>query len=208
MQDGAVAIEETLRALDDLVTAGKVRYVGCSNYTGYRLTESLWAADTLRTHRFESVQLQWSLAARGCEREIVPACRAFGLGALVWSPLARGFLSGKYKRGQTPPPGTRLETWTDSYKAYDNDAMWNLLDVLGRIATRRETTHAAVALGWLLAKPETSTVIVGARTVAQLDDNVKALDVRLSPEEVKELDDASKPKWEYPYDFIGQREAW
>jgi aryl-alcohol dehydrogenase-like predicted oxidoreductase len=208
MQDGAVAIEETLRALDDLVTQGKVRYIGCSNYTGYRLVESLWAADKLRTHRYESIQLQWSLAVRSAERELIPAARAFGLGTLIWSPLARGFLSGKYRRGQAPPPGTRLESWQDSYKAYDNDRMWSLVDVIGRIAKRHETTHAAVSLAWLLAQPETTSVIVGARTVAQLEGNLKALDVKLTSDDVKELDQASKPDWDYPYAFIGMREAW
>ena len=208
MQDTSVIIDETLRALDDLVTQGKVRYIGCSNYTGYRLTESLWVAEKLRTHRYESVQLQWSLAVRAAERELVPACRAFGLGTLVWSPLARGFLSGKYKRGQAPPPGTRLESWKDSYKAFDNDRMWNLLEVVERVAKRRETTHAAVALAWLLSKPETSTILVGARTVSQLDDNLRAVEVRLSGEDVKELDDASTPSWDYPYEFIARQQSW
>jgi aryl-alcohol dehydrogenase-like predicted oxidoreductase len=208
MQDTSVAIDETLRALDDLVTQGKVRYIGCSNYTGYRLVESLWSADKLRTHRYESLQLQWSLAVRAAEREMLPACRAFELGTLIWSPLARGFLSGKYKRNQAPPPGTRLETWQDSYKAYDNDRMWNLIDVLERVAKRREATHAAVALAWLLAKPETTSVIVGARTVAQLEDNLRACDVKLSAEDVKDLDDASSPTWDYPYDFIGRQQRW
>jgi aryl-alcohol dehydrogenase-like predicted oxidoreductase len=208
MQDTTVGIDETLRALDDLVTQGKIRYFGCSNYTGYRLVESLWVADSLSTRRYESVQLQWSLAVRAAEREIIPACRAFGLGTLIWSPLARGFLSGKYKRGQPPPPGTRLETWTDSYKAYDSDRHWNLLDVLGRVAQRRETTHAAVALAWLLAKPETTSIIVGARTVSQLDDNLRAVEVQLSADDVKDLDAASAPSWEYPYDFIGRQQQW
>ena len=172
MQDTSVAIDETLRALDDLVRQGKVRYIGCSNYTGYRLVESFWTAEKVNTHRYESVQLQWSLAERGAEREVLPACRAFEVGTLLWSPLARGFLSGKYQRNQPPPAGTRLESWKDSYKAYDTDRMWNVVDLLGRIAKRRETTHAAVALAWLLAKPETTSIIVGARTVAQLDDNL------------------------------------
>ncbi len=97
MQDTTVRIDETLRALSDLVTAGKVRYVGCSNYAGYRLVESLWSAERHGTHRYESVQLQWSLLERGAEREVVPACREFGVGVLVWSPLAAGFLSGKYR---------------------------------------------------------------------------------------------------------------
>jgi aryl-alcohol dehydrogenase-like predicted oxidoreductase len=208
MQDGRVPIEETLRALDDLVTQGKVRYIGCSNYAGYRLVESLWSADRQRTHRYESVQLQWSLAVRDAEREVVPACRTFGLGTLIWSPLARGFLSGKYKRGQAPPPGSRLESWQDTYRAFDNDKMWNLLEVVGNVAERHGTTHSAVSLAWLAARPEVSTIIVGARSEQQLDENLKALDVRLSREDIQQLDEASKPDWGYPYAFIGRMEAW
>jgi aryl-alcohol dehydrogenase-like predicted oxidoreductase len=208
MQDTSVAIDETLRALDDLVTQGKVRYIGCSNYAGYRLVESLWTAEKLRTHRFESVQLQWSLAVRAAEREIIPACRTFGLGTLIWSPLARGFLSGKYRRNQAPPTGTRLESWQDSYKAYDNDRMWNLVDALGKVAARRETTHAAAALAWLLAKPETTSVIIGARTEKQLDDNLLATSVKLTAEDVTELDTVSMPAWDYPYDFISRLQTW
>jgi aryl-alcohol dehydrogenase-like predicted oxidoreductase len=208
MQDTSVAIDETLRALDDLVTQGKVRYIGCSNYAGYRLVESLWTAEKLRTHRFESVQLQWSLAVRAAEREIIPACRTFGLGTLIWSPLARGFLSGKYRRNQAPPTGTRLESWQDSYKAYDNDRMWTLIDVLGKVAARRETTHAGAALAWLLAKPETTSVIIGARNEKQIDDNLLAVNVKLTTEDVAELDTVSMPSWEYPYDFIGRLQPW
>ncbi len=208
MQDGSVPIEETLRALDDLVTQGKIRYVGCSNYTGYRLVESLWSAERNRTHRYESVQLQWSLAARDAERELVPACHAFGLGVLVWSPLARGFLTGKYRRGEPPPPGSRLESWQDSWRAYDRDPMWDMLDAVGRVAGRHGTTHAAVSLAWLLARPEVSTLIVGARTVEQLEQNLRALEVRLGANDLRELDEASRPDWGYPYAFIGQREPW
>jgi aryl-alcohol dehydrogenase-like predicted oxidoreductase len=208
MQDTSVPIEETLRALDDLVTQGKVRYTGCSNYTGYRLVESLWAADKRSLHRFESVQLQWSLVVRDAEREVVPACRAFGLGVLVWSPLARGFLSGKYQRGQAPPAGSRLESWKDTYAAYDNDRSWKLIDALGKVAARHGTTHAAVALAWLLARPEVSTIIIGARTPEQLQDNLKALEVKLAPADVAELDAASKPDWGYPYSFIERMQRW
>lgn len=201
-------IEETMRALDDLVTQGKVRYVGCSNYTGYRLVESLWAADKLRTHRYESVQLQWSLLERGCEREVVPACREFGLGTLVWSPLASGFLSGKYRRGQAPPAGARLTEWKDTMKRLGQDRSYDVLDVLDKLAKRREASMAQTALAWLLAKKEVSTVILGARTLAQLDDNLKAVDVKLSPEDVKELDDASAPDWAYPYAMIARSQQW
>ncbi|HEY4119884.1 MAG TPA: aldo/keto reductase [Byssovorax sp.] len=208
MQDAATSIDETLRAFDDLVTAGKIRYAGCSNYTGYRLVESLWSSEKRSTVRYESVQLQWSLAVRDAEREIVPACKAFGLGTLVWSPLASGFLSGKYQRGQKPPAGARLDQWKDTWKRYDNDKSWALLDAIGRVGKRHEATHAAVSLAWLLAKKETSSIIMGARDVAQLQGNLKALEVKLTEADVKELDDASKPEWGYPYSFIGGREAW
>ena len=208
MQDRTVPIHETLRALDDLVTQGKVRYVGCSNYTGYRMVEALWSADARSTTRYESTQIQWSLLVRDAEREVVPACRAFGMGILVWSPLARGFLSGKYQRGMSPPKGSRLEAWQDSYKALDKESNWAILDAVTAIAKRRETAPSAVALAWLLAKPEVTSLIVGARTVAQLDDNLRALDVKLTAEDVAELDKVSKPAWGYPYDFIGMREPW
>lgn len=208
MQDGSVPIEETLRALDDLVTSGKVRYIGCSNYAAYRLVESLWAADRLRTHRYASVQLQWSLAVRDAEREVIPACRRFDIGTLIWSPLARGFLSGKYQKGQKAPEGSRLDSWQDSYAQFDNDRMWKLIDVLGDVAKRHETTHAAIALAWLLNRSETTSVIMGARTMDQLNANLKAANVKLTQNDVQALDDASKPAWGYPYDFIARLEQW
>lgn len=208
MQDRSVPIHETLRALDDLVTQGKVRYIGCSNYAGYRLTESLWSADKHGTVRFESTQVQWSLVTRDVEREVIPAVKAFGLGTLVWSPLARGFLSGKYKRGMAPPAGSRLDSWQDSYRSIDKERNWNVLSAVESIAQRRGTSPAAVALAWLMARPECTSIIVGARTVAQLDDNLRALEVKLSPEEVGELDKVSRPEWGYPYDFIAMREPW
>jgi aryl-alcohol dehydrogenase-like predicted oxidoreductase len=208
MQDRSVPIEETLRALDDLTRAGKIRYASCSNYTGYRLTESLWAADKRGTVRYDGVQLQWSLVAREAEREVVPAARAFGLGVLVWGPLGRGFLSGKYQRGAMPPKGSRLETWKDSWAAIATEQNWKTLDVLQAVARRRETTPAATALAWLLRKPEVSSVIIGSRTVAQLQDNLRALDVKLTADDLAELDKASEPAWGYPYSFIGSREPW
>jgi aryl-alcohol dehydrogenase-like predicted oxidoreductase len=207
MQDTSVRIEETLRALDDLVTQGKVRYIGCSNYAGYRLVESLWAAEKTRTHRYESVQLQWSLLERGAEHEVVPACKANGVGILVWSPLASGFLSGKYRRDQPPPAGARLTEWKDTMKRIGEGRSYDLIDVLEKIAKRREATPAQTAIAWLLARREVSSVILGARTVAQLDDNLRAAEIKLAPEDVKELDDASAPDWAYPYAFIGRVQA-
>jgi aryl-alcohol dehydrogenase-like predicted oxidoreductase len=208
MQDGSVAIDETLRALDDLVRQGKVRYIGCSNYTGYRLVESLWSADRRNTARFECVQLQWSLAVRDAEREVIPACRAFGLGTLVWSPLARGFLSGKYRRNEPPPAGTRLEAWKDSFRSLDNDRGWAVVEAVRAVAEKHDTTCSAVALAWLLAKPETSSIIVGARSVSQLEENLAALELALEPADLERLDSASRPEWGYPYSFIAAREPW
>jgi aryl-alcohol dehydrogenase-like predicted oxidoreductase len=208
MQDNTVRIEETMRALSDLVTQGKVRYVGCSNYTGYRLVESLWASEKIGGHRYESVQLQWSLLERGAEREVVPACRQFGLGILVWSPLAAGFLSGKYRRGQPLPTGARLTEWKDTMKRVGQERSYDLLDKLDVIAKRREATPAQVSLAWLLAKSEVTSIILGARTEAQLDDNMRATEIKLSPEDVKELDEASAPDWAYPYSMIGRSQRW
>ena len=208
MQDRTVPIEETLAALDDLVRAGKVLYIGCSNYAGYRLVESLWAADRRHLVPYASVQMQWSLAAREGERELVPAARAFGLGVLAWSPLARGFLSGKYRRGAPPPAGTRLAVWQDTWKMFDNDRCWRVLDAVLAVASRLGSTPSAVSLAWLLGRPELSSVIIGARTEAQLEENLQALSVKLPPEEVAELDRVSAPDWGYPQSFIGAREPW
>ncbi len=208
MQDTSVRVDETLRALDDLVTQGKVRYVGCSNYTGYRLVESLWSAEKNRTHRYESAQLQWNLLERGAEREVIPACRAHGVGVLVWSPLASGFLSGKYRRGKPAPEGARLAEWKDTMARVGVDRAYDLIEIMDDVAKRHETSHAAIALAWLLARKETSSVIVGARTVAQLDDNLRALEVKLAPEDVAKLDLASAPDWAYPYSFIGRSQPW
>lgn len=208
MQDGAVPIDETLRALDDLVRAGKVRYAGCSNYTGYRLVESLWAADRLSVPRYASVQLQWSLVERGAEREVIPACRAFGVGVLVWSPLGRGLLSGKYKKDMEPPAGTRLSEWKDTWRKYNVDGTWRAVEAVQAAAAELGSTPARVALAWLLGKAEVTSVIVGARTVAQLDDNAAALELKLPAEVLARLEAATLPSWQYPYDFIGAREPW
>lgn len=208
MQDRTVRIEETMRALDDLVRQGKVRYVGCSNYTGYRLAEAMGSSEHRGTVRYESVQLQWSLVVRGAEREVLPACEAFGVGVMVWSPLARGFLSGKYTKGMAPPPGARLEQWKDSYRSIDRDENWRILDTVREIAARHETSPAAVSLAWLLAKKVVSTIVVGARTVDQWKDNMRALRVNLTTDEVRTLDEVSAPAWGYPYDFIAMREPW
>jgi aryl-alcohol dehydrogenase-like predicted oxidoreductase len=202
MQDIETPEEETLRALDDLVRAGKVLYLGASNYAAYRLTDSQWIAKTEHLSRFVALQMQYSLLVRDLEREHVPVCRQFGLGILPWSPLAGGFLSGKYRRDQPPPAGTRLEKWKARFADNDNERGWRTLDAVLALAKERETTPAAIALAWLLAKPTVTSVIFGARSIAQLDDNLKAAEVKLSADDVQKLDDASAFELGYPYKFL------
>ncbi len=208
MQDRRAPIEETLQALDDLVKAGKVRYVGCSNYTGYRLGEAVGAAGAMNVQGYASVQFQWSLIVREAEREVVPACRAFGLGMLIWSPLSRGFLSGKYRPGMPPPAGTRLSEWRDSWKQIDREHNWKVLEAVDAVAKKYGSTPAAISLAWLRQQPGMTSIIIGARNVKQLDENLACLSIRLDPDDVKLLDTASKIDWGYPYSFIGTREPW
>jgi aryl-alcohol dehydrogenase-like predicted oxidoreductase len=202
MQDIDTPEEETLRALDDLVHAGKVLYLGASNYAAYRLTDSQWISKTEHLHRFVALQMQYSLLVRDLEREHIPVCRQFGLGVLPWSPLAGGFLSGKYQRDQRPPPGARLDKWKDRFADMDNDRGWRTVGAVAAMAREKETTPSAIALAWLLAKPAVTSVIFGARSVEQLDDNLKAADVKLTAEDVGKLDEASAYDLGYPYKFI------
>jgi aryl-alcohol dehydrogenase-like predicted oxidoreductase len=187
-----------------LVRAGKVLYLGASNYAAYRLTDSQWISKTCNLHRFVALQMQYSLMVRDLEREHIPVCKQFGMGVLPWSPLAGGFLSGKYTRNQAPPPGVRLEKWKERFADVDNDRGWRTIDALHALAKEHSTTASAVALAWLLAKPTVSSVIFGARSIEQLEDNLKATEVKLTADNVKALDDASAFDIGYPYKFIGQ----
>ena len=202
MQDLDTPEEETLRALDDLVRAGKVLYLGCSNYAAYRLTDSLWLSRSLGLERFVALQAQYSLVVRELEREHVPLCEKFGLGILPWSPLASGFLSGKYKKDAPPPAGSRLDKWKDSLGRFDTARNWKVLAAVEGVAKELGTSTSAVALRWLVQKPAVSSVIMGVRNLAQLDDNLKAGELRLSAEAMKRLDEASAFELGYPYDFM------
>ncbi|MCE9575142.1 MAG: aldo/keto reductase [Deltaproteobacteria bacterium] len=206
MQDITVPEDETLRALDDLVRAGKVLYTGCSNYAAYRLTDSLWTSKTQHLASFVTLQAQYSLIARDLEREHVPLSRRHGLGILPWSPLASGFLSGKYRRGAAAPDGARLALG-GRMSRYDNERNWRIVEALVAVAEQINATPAQVALAWLIARPQVTSVIFGARSVAQLDDNVKAAELQLAPAHMKELDDASSFELGYPYDFIGRTQG-
>ncbi len=209
MQDLETPEEETLRALDDLVRQGKVLYLGASNYAAYRLTDSLWISRTRDLERFVSLQAQYNLVTRSLEREHVPLCREHGIGLLPWSPLAGGFLSGKYRKDQAPPAGARLERWRERLEGFDNERNWRILDALQSVARESDSTVARVALAWLLARPTVSSVVFGARSVAQLEDNVKASELKLGSEQMKQLDEASAYELGYPYEFLARiQSSW
>ncbi|MDB4957982.1 MAG: L-fuco-beta-pyranose dehydrogenase [Myxococcales bacterium] len=201
MQDITVPEEETLRALDDLVRAGKVIYIGCSNYAAYRMMHSLALAKTNSWARYVTLQAQYSLVVRDVEREHVPLCRQEGLGLLPWSPLAAGFLSGKFERGKPADAGSRLGA-KDRLARYDNDRNWKIIDAVRAVAREVGATPSAVSLAWLLAKPQVTSVIFGARTPDQLEDNLKAADLELGGKHVETLDQASAFDLGYPYSFI------
>jgi aryl-alcohol dehydrogenase-like predicted oxidoreductase len=204
VDDETTPLDETMSVLDDLVREGKVLYIGASNYQGYRLTESWWLSHTRGLERFVALQSQYSLMVRDLERECVPVCRDKGIGILPWSPLGGGFLSGKYRKGQEPPAGSRLDKWRERLARFDSPRNWRILDALTSVSEALGATPASVALAWLLAKPQVTSVIFGARTVEQVSENLAATEVTLSPAQVTELDEASAFEIGYPYDFIGR----
>ena len=197
--DGLTPLEETLSALDALVRSGKVRYVGSSNYTARQLMKSLWISDRDGLESFVSEQIYYSLQARDAENELIPIAVDEGLGVLVWSPLAGGLLSGKYRRGQKAPQGTRrFEGWSEP-PVHDEDRLYDTIDALVELGERHGVSAAQVALAYTLAKPAVTSVIVGARTEEQLADNLAAAELRLSDDELRRLDDVSAVPLLYPY---------
>jgi aryl-alcohol dehydrogenase-like predicted oxidoreductase len=197
--DGQTPLEETLDTLDGLVRAGKVRYIGCSNFAGWQLAKALGISDRLGLQRFASQQIYYSLQAREAEYELVPAALDQGVGILVWSPLAGGLLTGKYRRDHPDPEvGRHLTAWSEP-PIRDQEQLYDIVEVLVEIAEGRGISAAQVALAYTLGKPGVSTVIVGARTEEQLADNLQAADVVLSGEERARLDEASALPLLYPY---------
>ena len=197
--DGQTPLEETLAALDDLVRSGKVRYVGCSNYTGWQLMKALGLSERLGLERFVSQQIHYTLQAREAEYELIPAGLDAGVGVMVWSPLAGGLLSGKYRRGEQGPEGARQLTDWDEPPVRDPDALYDVVDVLVEIAEDRGVSAAQVALAWLLGRPGVSTVVIGARTDEQLADNLAAAELELSGDDRARLDEVSAPPLLYPH---------
>ena len=203
--DPLTPLDETLRFLDDAVTAGKIGYVGLSNYAGWQIQKLVDLAD--HTHRVRPVTLQpqYNLLVREIEWEIVPACESTGLGLLPWSPLGGGWLTGKYSREERPTGDTRLgDDPNRGVEAYDRRSSvqrtWDVIDAVETIATERGVSMAQVALSWLVDRPLVTSVILGARTLEQLDDNLSASGLHLTPEETAKLDAVSDPApADYPY---------
>lgn len=196
--DELTAMEETLRALDDLVRSGKVRYVGCSNFSAWHLMKALATSDRLLLERYASLQAYYNLVARELEWELLPLCLDQGVGVLVWSPLAGGFLSGKFRRDTPVLAGTRRAE-LGSPSAFDEEHGFGIVDVLDEIARARGVSVAQVALNWLLARPAVTSLVIGARNREQLEDNLAAPQWALSSEEVARLDAASDRPVPYPY---------
>ncbi len=197
--DGQTPLEETLRALDLLVQSGKVRYIGASNYAAWQLMKALGTSERLGLPQFVSQQIYYSLQGREAEYELVPLAVDQGLGILVWSPLAGGLLSGKYRRGQQPPAGSRHLTDWGEPPVYDEEGVYDIIEVLVKIAEQRGVSAAQVALAYTLAKPAVTSLVIGARSDEQLADNLAAADLTLSDDERAQLDAASAPPLLYPY---------
>jgi aryl-alcohol dehydrogenase-like predicted oxidoreductase len=206
--DPLTPLEETLRTLDGFVRAGKIRYYGLSNFTGWQLTKAVHLARALNVAGPVTLQPQYSLLVREIEWEIVPAAVDAGLGLLPWSPLGGGWLSGKYKRDERPLGATRLgEDPNRGMEAYDRRGTpraWEVIDAVQKVARERHVSMPEVALAWVADRPAVTSTILGARTVEQLETNLRAADLRLTTEEIAALEAASDPRpADYPYGEMG-----
>jgi aryl-alcohol dehydrogenase-like predicted oxidoreductase len=197
--DGSTPLEETLAALEHLVVAGKVRYVGVSNYSGWQLMKALGISERAGLPRFVSQQIYYSLQERSAEYELLPLAVDQGLGTMVWSPLAGGLLSGKYRRDQRPSDASRhLTDWSEP-PVHDEDVLYDTIDVLVGIGEDHGVSAAQVALAWLLTRPTIATIVIGARTDEQLADNLRAADLTLGQDELRRLEAVSRPRLIYPH---------
>jgi aryl-alcohol dehydrogenase-like predicted oxidoreductase len=204
--DGVTPLEETLSALTDLVRSGKVRYIGVSNFTGWQLMKSVCVSEANGLEKFVCLQPQYSLVERNIEREILPICVEEGLGVIPWSPLGGGFLSGKYRRDEEPPEGSRISEAVESREEYwdrrATERNWAALDVVGRISEETGKSYAQISLNWLLRQSGVTAPIIGARTLEQLEDNIGASGWELTGGQVEDLSEASALEDVYPYRFI------
>ena len=195
-QDLATPAEEVMRALDDLVSRGLVRYVGCSNWQAWRIMKAQGIADKRGWARFETLQAYYSIAGRGLERDIVPLLDDQKMGLMVWSPLAGGILSGKFGPGANGPQDARRTKF--DFPPVDKERAWPIVDAMREIGKPKGVSPARVALAWVLSKPFVTSVIIGVKTLEQLNDNLAAAELSLSPDEIKRLDELSALTPEYP----------
>jgi aryl-alcohol dehydrogenase-like predicted oxidoreductase len=192
--DSQVPIDETLRALDDLVRQGKVRYIGTSTYAAWQSVEALWASKELGLNRFVSEQPPYSLADRRIERELLPMAQTFGYGIIPWSPLAGGLLTGKYGRGkETPAQARYADASRSNLSARVTERLFDALEALEAFVSERGESMSAVALAWVLQRPGVTSPIIGSRTLEQLEDNLTAIDVKLTKEDTARLDEIFPP---------------
>jgi len=194
--DSVTPVEETIRALDILVQQGKVRYIGCSNWQAWKIAKALGVSELRNLARFDTLQAYYSIAGRDLEREIVPLLESEKVGLLVWSPLAGGLLSGKYSRTQQKPEDSRRTSY--DFPIVDKERTWRILEVMAPIAKAHECTPARLSLAWLLAKPVITSVIIGAKRLDQLEDNLGAVELTLTQDELRQLDEVSALACEYP----------
>jgi aryl-alcohol dehydrogenase-like predicted oxidoreductase len=196
--DGQTPLEETIEALDTLIKQGKVRYVGCSNYSAWHLMKALAIADAAHWQRFVSQQSYYSLLNREMEYELIPLGHDQGIGMLVWSPLAGGWLSGKYTRDSAPDTGRQAMGFREP-PITDWNRLWDIVDVLNAVAKEQGVTGAQIGLAWLLQRPTVSSVIMGGRTTEQFVANLKAAELKLTADQIARLDKVSELPLIYPY---------
>ena len=194
--DPVTPVEETLQALDILVHHGKVRYIGCSNWQAWKIAKALGISERKNLARFDTVQAYYSIAGRDLERDIAPMLESEKTGLLVWSPLAGGLLSGKFSRENQRPQDSRRSEF--DFPIVDKERTWNILDAMRPIEKAHNCSAARISLAWLLTRPFVTSVIIGAKRLDQLEDNLAAVDLKLSPEELKVLDEVSALPPEYP----------
>ncbi len=197
--DPYTPLEETLRALDNLVREGKVRYIGASNYSGWQLMKALETSEKHNLEKFVTLQAFYSLIARDLENELVPLCLDQNLGILPWSPLGGGFLTGKYRRGAKRPENARRADKENQFLQYDEEKGFDIIEALENISKNHNATVAQAALNYLLRKPAVTSVIIGAKSKEQLSDNIKTTNWEMTSDEVKRLDDVSILPRAYPY---------
>jgi len=208
--DPGTPLEETLRTLQDLVQSGKVRYMGASNVTGWQLQKAMDISQRMGWEAFSCLQPLYNLLDRSIEWELIPVCQNEGIGVIPWSPLRGGWLSGKYRRGMTAPPeGTRVDTaekegWGEAWSVYNNERTWRVIDALLGVAEDIGKTPAQVALNWVLHRPGVTSPIIGVRSLAHLEDNLRATGWMLAQDQLAELHSASDLQLPYPYDVMAR----